>query len=284
MKFWNRQALVVTLCLATMFATGCSSQEDQSREPHAEPSVGPLAPVGSAAEVSLPLEAYKPSPEQKILNARGRDILIADCLRKSGETWGNSEEQFAISVSNRNSLRRETRFGLVAETDAAQFGYHGNPLLRHPPGGQGEVSPAGDKCIKEVTASIAGDKYPSPDDFIKADKLSEEAAARTNNDSRYIAMAQLWTKCMDDKGYDFQSPEDASTDVRWPTEQPTAQEIQAATADVKCKHDVEYLPLVVALRTAYENQLIDASAEALQGVKEYYDRLARLMATILAGK
>lgn len=275
--------LVAVLLLTSVSAFGCSSP-DKHRQPNAvEPPIGQLASIDTVRNVTLPLDTSGLSPDQKLLDVQAEDALIGDCMKRSGAIFEGSSQSTATAIYLYEEKQRESRFGLVDESKAAQFGYHGEPMPDLTKGGQSTSSQAYANCAKEVK-SYMGENAPPAEDFVKVFQLPQEAAARTLNDSRYIAMTKRWAACMHGKGYNFDSPEDAAKDTNWPTDKPTAKELQTATTDVKCKQEVDYLPLVVALRTAYENQLIEENSEALQRVKEYYDRRTKLVADILAGK
>ncbi|MCP2327018.1 hypothetical protein HDA40_005525 [Hamadaea flava] len=273
---------LTAIFLSASVSMGCSSHDQKTQSNVIEPSIGVLAPVSSVSSISLPLDAYRLSSEQKLLDAQAQDLLMSDCMHKAGASLEGESVTYSVAVNEYVQKQRDNSFGLVDESKAQQFGYHGEPMPI-PEEKQYSPSPAMSQCSAEVKQSMA-EKAPSVQDFSKSFRLPDEAVARTRNDSRYLAMARRWSDCMKDKGYVYDSPESAATDSNWPTSNPSASEVQTATADVRCKAETDYLPLVVALRTAYEIQLLEENAEALQRVKEYYDRRTRLVAGILAGK
>ncbi|WP_155374421.1 hypothetical protein [Catellatospora vulcania] len=270
--------IMALIAMGVVALSGCTSPAEPSKPAVVEPSIGSPAAVASVESVALPMDAYGLSADQKILDAHARDLLIRDCMRKAGATWqGNSAATTAAINSNR-AAAKAIRFGLVDSAIAGQYGYHGKPF---PPTEANGARPL-DECVMQAKLKM-GEGAPPAEEFTLSFDLPAQAHARTVNDSRYIAMTERWSACMADKGYQFETPEDAAKDSRWPTETATAKEIQAAVADVKCKKEVGYLDLVVALRTAYELQLIEEHSEVMQRLKEYYDKRVRLVTDMIAG-
>lgn len=275
----NRLTLLFVAC--AFAASGCSPQEQPHTPNAVEPSLGTLAPVASVASVTLPLDTYGLSPEQKLLDTQASDLLIRQCMNKAGEQWQGSGMATSLAIQGELEAQRLSRFGPVDEAVAAQYGYNGKPVPEV--GKEIASSSSHARCAKEVKIKM-GEGAPPAQEFGLLFGLPEEAAARTANDSRYLEMIKRWVSCMSAKGYKFTSPQDASTDSRWPTDKATTKEAQTAVADVKCKQEVNYLSLVVALRTAYENQLIEENSEVLGRLKEYYDRRVKLIADLLSAK
>lgn len=274
----HRIRWIAVSCLILAAASACSASPPTSRTV-AEPAISSLPEVRSAAAVALPLDAYGLSAEQKALDYQARDLIIRDCMRKAGASWSGSTADAGKVLDAFRAADEATRFGLVDESIAGAYGYHGAPGLRPPvDSGKGALA----TCQKEAKLSLA-EGAPPAEDFALSFRLPEEAAARVGNDSRYIAMVAEWRDCMKAAGYQFQSPDDAAKDARWPTDSATQAEITTALADVRCKKDVGYLSLVVALRTAYELQLIEENADAMVRLKIYYaeraKRIERLLGT-----
>ncbi|MFE2035563.1 hypothetical protein ACFXBB_20370 [Streptomyces scopuliridis] len=96
-----------------------------------------------------------------------------------------------------------------------------------------------------------------------------KAMAKLRNDSRFEKVTTAWSDCMDKQGYDFDSPSAARNDKRWANAtQPGKEEISVGVADMRCKQEVNYLGVGIAVESAYENQLIEEDAEILKDAKD----------------
>lgn len=276
-----RQVTSLLLFVAGAGALAACSGATAPGPARGEPPLGDIPVVTSPGSATLPMDAYGITVDQQAMDYRARDMLIRDCLRRAGATgWTGTMADLSHSIDVYKAAARKIRFGLVDEVEAATFGYQGSPELAPPPSIP-NGSPAFDSCSREAKLKLA-EGAPSAEDFILAIRLPRDAAARVSNDSRYQALVEAWRACMKAAGYDFTSPEDAAEDTRWPEDTLSQAEVATAVQDVRCKKQANYLGTVVALRTAYENQLIEENAEAMQRLKTYYEQRSKRIADLVA--
>lgn len=99
--------------------------------------------------------------------------------------------------------------------------------------------------------------------------ISSLARGNASIDSRVEEATDAWSECMADKGFDFDSPQDAGNFpwTRRDTEDGVADaaEIATAVADVDCKLQVNYVGIFSSVERAYQEQLIEERAEELDG-------------------
>ncbi|MBO4207889.1 hypothetical protein [Micromonospora echinofusca] len=114
--------------------------------------------------------------------------------------------------------------------------------------------------------------------------LELEATRRVGNDSRYLGVQRAWSECMRRTGYEYASTADAEADTRWvssvsiTSEEPeravSADEIATATADQRCRTEVNLSGLAIALHSLYQEELIAARHDQLDGVRQLLTRQA----------
>lgn len=275
-----RLGAVALLCVAA--GTACSRQ---SAAPSAtpEPTLTAVPQLRSAADVTLPLDAFTQTPEQRALDYQANDLLVARCMRRGGAQWQGNADERARDISRYIEATNAARFGLVDEAVAAQYGYHKRPglTLSEIGGGKSGVTPS-KECAAEAKLTLGKDA-PSPDDFALAFRLRDEAEARVQKDHRYVDMLEQWRACMRRAGFRYATPGAAAEDPKWQTQSPSTAELATAAADVRCKQETNYLGLTVALRVAYEQQLMEGNAEALQRLKVYYEERSRRVLAVLNG-
>jgi hypothetical protein len=273
-----------------------------------EPSLAPVARLDSTAQVSLPLDAFAPTPEQMLTLQRAQDILTRDCMRRFGLDFATYQRGLATV-----DPLRSRRFAYLDLATAQQMGFH-------PPVDQGNVQRRGqaqqlnatrtptelavlggtnvprgvtkltsyhgqrvppEGCAGEARAKLAGNA-PKVDDSLVF-QLTAQAGQRSEADSRTRAAARTWSACMKKSGYSYSTPVDANNDRKWHTPAPTEPEINAATADAHCLRDVNWLGLEAALNTAYQKVAMEPHAEALSQINKAHEAQLRNAAAAVRG-
>ncbi|HEX4814276.1 MAG TPA: hypothetical protein VFV66_16145 [Nonomuraea sp.] len=221
------------LALLALTAAACSAGE-----PVRQPAPG----VTSPAQLVLPFDAYKTTPEQRAMLGNAHNLLVVRCMRRQGVTIDPPAEDPALiaDVDPGNSRR----YGVVDVEAARRHGYH----LARPPSPDTTASwagklpePARDRlysshgCLDR--ASLALERGASKADWqwlSLQDSLTLEQSAK---DPSVTRAARRWQECMSRAGHSYPAPEAAIADSRWNLEKPavTDDERQTAVADTQCK-------------------------------------------------
>lgn len=304
----TRSAVIAVLAMAVL--GGCSSSGDVGGEP--ELGSVPSPSSFDAAQISTPLDAYLPTPEENYTLKKARVLLVNQCMRQLGypdnpqplgkftgeaylehteflvspiqqvERWGyksppgtetGKQEREAGFTKDVTKIQGQLFTGRVAT-------FNGKPV---PDGGcEGEAlrtltkGAATTQEVKLPDGSAAGagkDGFGEGFAEMVVSSARGKAMAKVRNDSRFEKATTDWSDCMKKQGYTFGSPSAARNDKRWANAtQPGKEEISVAVADMRCKQDVNYLGIGIAVESAYENQLIEEDAEIL---KEAKDKTAR---------
>jgi len=248
-----------------------------------EPELGALPRIESYDDVVFPLDSYHLSPEQRVALARADDILVRDCMRRYGF-------DFELPVRTVNpELEKNRVIGVVDADEAARFGYKPAWFAEHtrrvseakskqekwspemmdvlygdgPSRVNGVDVPVGG-CNAEARQRLGRGTAGGPGDenfVLLLEWMSGELARK---DSRLQAAFANWSDCMREAGYDYQDPWQANGDRAFADEKASAHEIAVATADVACRDEHNVNGIWVAVRSAYQNRLIEANAEALR--------------------
>ncbi|MPZ85275.1 MAG: hypothetical protein GEV28_34770 [Actinophytocola sp.] len=290
-------AVTVAACGVTDASTGVEASTGVGQS---EPELGALPRIGSYDDVVFPLDSYHLSPEQKVTLARADDIQVRDCMRRYGFDFDLPDRAVEPELENRV-------IGLIDKDSAASFGYKPAGFAEHSsrvreakseqtkwsPEMMGVLNGEGPSKVNGVEVPEGGcdaearqhlarntDGKPGDENFvIRLEKMSGEA---TEADSRLKKAFAKWSDCMAEAGFNYRDPWQANGDPAFAEEKASAREVATATADVKCrsKHDVN--GIWVAVRTAYQNRLIEANAEALRQHESAVAEQLRKAADVLA--
>ncbi|MFD6328201.1 hypothetical protein ACFWGI_01320 [Streptomyces niveus] len=300
----TRRAAIAVTAMAVL--GGCSS----SGAGGGEPGLGSVPSPSSfdVAQISTPLDAYLPTPEENYTLKKARVMLVNQCMRQLGypdnpqplgkftgkaylehgeflvapveqvERWGyksppGAETGKQADESSFTKNATKTQGQLLAGRITT---FNGKPV---PDGGcEGEALRTltkGAETAQEVTFPDGSAAGAGKDGFgegfaeMVVSSARGKAMAKVRNDSRFEKVTTAWSDCMDKQGYDFDSPSAANNDKRWAdATQPGKEEIAVAVADMRCKQKVNYLGVGIAVESAYEKQLIEEDAEILKDAKD----------------
>jgi hypothetical protein len=272
-----RRGAIAAVIVATV--ASCSGP-DPEPEVVPEPSLGAIPTVTSVDNVTLPMDAFTQTPQQRTLDYQATDFLVGQCMARSGASYQGDAQTRAAQLSNLTKQQNANRFGLVSEKVAAQYGYHNppDPLAGSTKSGNGGASK---ECVKEAKTTLGTDAPPA-EDFQLSFNVEADARARMQNDSRYKTMIGQWSACMKRAGYTYPTPQTAAEDAAWQgATVASAAELRAAGTDIRCKREVNYLGWLVTLMTAYEQQLMDKNSAVLQRLRTYYDERSRRVLALL---
>jgi hypothetical protein len=140
-------------------------------------------------------------------------------------------------------------------------------------------------CVGEAQRQL-GAEIPADIDVDLVENLAFSAFKRSESDSRIEAATVKWAECMLAVGYQYAAPSEAAGDPRWaePPDHASPAEIAVATADVECKHKVNFGGVWLAVESAYQMQRIEENAERLNELKAWRDGVAAAAARVVAGR
>lgn len=290
-------------------AVGCSSQGGAGStapvavgDPRNQPALGPVQKLTNAEELSLPLDYYRASPQQRVTLLTANNMLIRDCMKRFGFDW------VVQSIPVTNGTGR--RYGISNTADAADYGYNLPPDRRggsQPKQGEftppspaeqtvfsgegprsynGQEIPAGG-CNGEAARKF-GLTEPDYDQLVNAGKLvmdlSLRSEASARSDTRLVAAYTHWSGCMKEAGYDYRTPWDANNDPDFDGDKASKKERATALKDIECRNRFNVAGVNLAVESAYQNRFIEVHAEALRNDKVKLDGRLRLASSIVAGR
>lgn len=268
--------IVVAIAASGMLDTGAGATEG-------EPELGELPHIESYDDVVFPLDSYHLPPEQRIALVRANDILVRDCMRRYGF-------DFELPVRTvEPKLEKNRIIGLVDADEAAQFGYKPawfaeysrrvnktkskqkkwppemmDVLYGNGPSKVNDVAVPEGGCNAEARRHLDENAAGGPEDENFVIRLEGISGELTQKDSRLRAAFARWSDCMREAGYNYHDPWQANNDPAFAEEQVSAHEIAVATTDVACRNKHNVNGIWVAVRSAYQNSLIEANAKALR--------------------
>jgi hypothetical protein len=283
-----------SLLALTIIFGACGSREDAPDQSTGEPEIGPLLAVEDIARFRLPLDDYRAAGRDPELLGSAEYLLVSDCLDRYGLELPPPAD--AAATGSRNARR----YGITDQAQATERGYRGpasaeGPEPTEPPlppaveavvTGRGERSHAGlpvpeGGCIGESRRELSE----GTDQAVEMD-LGERLAVDTwhlsKNDSRVRTAFGAWSACMTKAGYDYADPFSANDDPAFQTPEPSAHEIEVATADVRCKQEADLVTIWGTVETAYQQRTIAQHAEPLAAVRRNLEITETNAATALA--
>jgi hypothetical protein len=314
MKPRTRSATAVMLIAGGLTLAACTPGSG----PEPEPALGPIPVVRTAADIVLPLDAYRFTNEVYTAKVRAQGRLVADCMQRFGVTYPTGPDTLTVGVDVPDfDHLDEHRYGLMDAVSAAERGYGapGQPAEQQPPAKQqaqrrggldltphmlfllsGKTRPefadakampvdangkrlSDDGCAGDSERALAGG--PRVGDLALAQTLATETYHRAENDSRVRAASTAWSTCMSEHGYRYSSIWEPA-DLQWP--RPVGpEEIATAVADVGCKLSTNLAGIWLAVETAYQNREIDRNAQRLADVDRYLKNVGRNSARVVGG-
>jgi hypothetical protein len=255
--------------------------------PAAEPAVGTIAVVRSAAEIVLPLDAYQLTADEQYTVLKASNALGRECMSRFGLRWPTTPPRVG------GEAPVNARRYLVSDAEQVRTqGYHAvDALARHkvlaaaeaklpPPSpeafnvwsGQGERTYAGQPvpaggCAGEATRRLTNNMPVTDPDLVQ--RLQLDTFTRTRTDSRVVAVFAAWSSCMKEHGYAYADPFAANDDQRWQTDKVSDQEITIAMADVACKARTKIVGTMFAVETAYQRRAITDHRAQLDDIRAY---------------
>ncbi|MFD4144070.1 MULTISPECIES: hypothetical protein [unclassified Streptomyces] len=308
----------IALLGALLLATGCSATggPESKGQGGKEPPLDTALTVRTGSDIKLPLDEFHNASISDRDVLRAEDVLMRSCAKRFGYTIPPAKITDEPSKFNANGRR----YGLISADDARTYGYHPSPnhMPDRMPGSDGSADESrrpkgisdeqyslllfgesGDigggakrtaqpkaggipegGCFGEARRKLGQGASKKP--VIDVNVLDEEAFKRTENDSRVREVSQAWVSCMKKAGYAYKGIWEVHEDARWKSPAPTAQERTTAEADVRCKQETRLATVWFQVESAYQNEVLEKHAEAVQATREQYRNESRNAAKVLA--
>ncbi|SFH32898.1 hypothetical protein [Amycolatopsis regifaucium] len=267
----SRLSLVAGVVLVV---AGCAATA-QSAPPPAEP-VPARVDTTDLKRFALPLDAYAPSRAENTAVGKARFAAFKNCMLGFGFDIGQLPE-----IPPETAGVNEFRYGLTDEVKARASGYTAAPPPKPPqpdipPEGRPIASGKGERTYKDKPVpeggcqGEAGRKVAegAAHDERLVLRLGDEAGKQAEADSRVKAAFQAWSACMARAGFDYADPWKPNDNPEFQGQEAGAREIATATADVRCKREVDLVGVWASVEAAYQERKIGENAEALKKVKE----------------
>ncbi|MFI7702882.1 hypothetical protein [Nonomuraea sp. NPDC049480] len=223
--------------LLLISTAGCAADEPM-RQAHA-------TGVRSVAQLVLPFDAYKTTPEQRAVLGNAHNLLVVRCMREEGiSIEPPAEDPATLAATDPGNSRR---YGVVDTEAARRYGYH----LARPPSPDTTASWAGklpkptrhhlygtaaDRgCLDRATLTLERGARKADWPWLSLqDSLTLEQAAKHPS---VTGAVKRWEACMSQAGHSYPAPEAAIADSRWNLEERTVTEDERLTAiaDTHCK-------------------------------------------------
>lgn len=299
---WRARVRGLCCSLGALGVVACGSSGAGPGD-EGEPQLTSPLVVTDMNTFSLPLDSYRFQPANLSLTRKADSVLVDQCLRRFG-----FDPPPPTVIPTSTGTGNGQLFGIVDEERAKTRGYHGpvqqpedvaeaerdqerwTPAMRAVATGQGQSTHGGQAvpeggCYGEASRELA-EGSPAPANEQLGDELSAQAHTRAQQDSRVRKAFTEWSACMNRAGYDYTEPSNANNDPRWWTDRNTStpDEIAVATADVRCKREVNLISRWATVETAYQKRLLDRNAEALAMIKRSFEARERNAAAVLAGQ
>jgi hypothetical protein len=290
-----RQAIAGILTLACLASAGCAAQEAPAPKNRI---------VATEGDLVLPLDAYDLVPDRRAVVQTARYRLIEQCLSDFGLRFPGHDTSPVHYPRNAAYLgwlgaKQVRKFGYtgppgqVVEQDAAVSGIRGYTI---PPEQEavhtGIVAEAGGRAVPDGgcdgaaqrvlngdARSADGKTRAAPHEYKQLYVFMDDAAQLAHRDPRIGDVDAAWANCMRTAGFGYTTPTSAERDPRWAGRlgadswhPSSSDEIEVATADEKCRLDVDYSGVKRVVLGEAQRELIAEKEPEL-------DRLRDLLAT-----
>ena len=303
-RSWGIAVVTVAGLVPAALLTGCGPASTPDPAALPVPAVTAVPSPASAVGLVLPLAAYQLSADQQRFVNRADLALVIQCMRRVGFS------QFSLGDGPADTKPIDAmsrRYALVTDpATAAAYGYHlpadvspgrsssptpseserialtgnpdGSPGLSARSGVtvNGQAVPVGG-CYGEASRAMA---FNATVDTALPDRLGFTSYDRSRGDERVRTATAAWSACMKEHGYAAADPVGATTGLSMAGVAAPA-EIQQAVTDVGCQRASNLVGVWFAVESAYQRQLIDVNAEALNAVRHELDENVRNATRVL---
>ncbi|MER5628770.1 hypothetical protein ABT061_47925 [Streptosporangium sp. NPDC002544] len=294
--------------LAVIGATGCSAAREDK-------AVSAISAPRTAADLTLPLDAYDlPAADRKIVD-KARFMMLADCTRKFGV------ELKALPLPAQPEEHKNAGYlAWLGDRQVEKYGYTGPPAQLLESAGftgysisdeqaivlngrrrnfHGKALPVGgctgrtEALLGQGSLELLGGRAARVREEQDLFMLADDASQSAYTDPRIRDAEQVWSNCMKEKGFDYPNPEAAVGDPRWGYNaandhnlkpQGTPEEIATATADTTCRMDTNYYGARQAAYRDSQNRIIAKNQDRLNRIKIINQAQIKNARTFLMGE
>ncbi|NEB41502.1 hypothetical protein [Streptomyces sp. SID14515] len=284
------------VCLPLLLVAGCggdgAGRSDESGTK--APPVGRVQKLLATDQVSLPVEPYLLSPDQRLQLLKAHDVLTVRCMERFGFDHPRPVRQKDPGIPDRLAL---WRYGANDPADVEINGYtRGNKRVpraadkgqepsagsltvltgsegseKFGPGGQtvnGKKVPK-HGCFGEANKALTGSAERVADDSETVVNANIDSVFKAAEDPRVTAVFKQWSACMKKEGFAYATPLEPLNDPAWDRNVTASQEeIAVAVADVRCKKQYNVVGVWNAVDVAYQKQYIEAKPETFAEVRK----------------
>ena len=273
------------------------------------PAVAQTPVIDRIDGLSLPIEAYLPTPGQQRTMFAAMTEATNECMR----SFGFAGDEITPGVADTPLLAH--RYGVTDPAAAARYGYHAAPEERT--GGTKQVAAGApvsaaeslvldgfpDDRARDAANTHNGRQVPpggctgearrrtktealdraDPDDLVR--NIAVASLKQSETDARVVEVFRKWSDCMAAAGYQYKIPvgmadDDPELAASFNSATASAKEIQLAVTDVGCKQRNNVVGVWFAVESAYQKVLIQQNQERLTQVRTALDDAARTAASI----
>jgi hypothetical protein len=270
-------------------------------------TVPPVPAAGSAAPVSLPIDAYVQTEVQQEDTLSTASAQVAQrCMTAAGFSFpivppSNNEALLNQFFEHQNagltSLALARTYGFQQPpstaklfsdkpqqqlpTYAAEQRKHGtawaSALVGEVPGMRPGTPPLG--CARAANTLLFGNFNGSLTGGVP-DSIEGGAIKWTDSDPHVLAAERTWSACMAGHGQTYTSVADLERGRTW-TNPPTPAEVRVAVADVRCNQQANLANTYLTVEAAYQRALIGENQADLQQLQASYATLQQRAAQVL---
>lgn len=285
MRLGRYSAVLALGCGAAVL--GCSSGNVN------EPTIGVVPVTVDPSEVVLPLDAYTFGAEEHQTVSLAAWQLIADCVDRFGDRYTASKPSTDTEALPHFAVSHARRYGLASVESAMVNGYRAPQELpglttkggwdptpeeltlvrgaSRPPiplDVDGNALPDGG-CLAEANRQLGSDDLADQFHYPFPDLLGAQTHDLAEEDSRVRVAMRDWSACMERSGYQYRDVWEPINRA-WPTPM-SDEEVNTATADVLCKHEVNLVGIWSTVEAAYQAQAIEQHRDELDALREQLD-------------
>ncbi|WP_420711037.1 hypothetical protein [Streptomyces sp. NRRL F-2580] len=284
-----RSATILTLVVFGAVA-GCSPSSTSGGSQPLRSAPARAFNEADPATWTLPMEGYLPSDDERSQVAKAKNLLIGDCMKKAGYgQWRPAPELPKMGPKTLTDWRYGIHDGELAKRrgykpdEAEQAAYDAAVNVGAVDGtsAEGPDGKALQVCIGEARTKLGGNPATYGEE---AQKLGNEAFARSKEDLKVVAAFQAWSSCMKEQGYDYKQPLDASDDQRFGGRDVTAEEIATATADISCRNRTHVAKIWWEAESKLQTAALEKNAETLEKARKDLDASVKAVADVLSGE
>ncbi len=298
-----KRSASIALLLITCCACAADPPEDRPSDSTRAPSAGTAPKLTSAAHLTLPIESYMFSDDQRRRIVAAKEQVIGACMKRYGLPYEEASQSTSFQPESMTALR----YGISSASEGALRGYRpegsemtataeethtAEPASKKATEvlqGTGKVfeyknhSVPKDGCIGESRRALHDtEKDGGGGDAEISNGINAASWDYSYKSGEVRAVIKEWSACMKAEGFRYSDPMAANNDPEWKkSETATAKEKQVASADAECKKKYNVVGVWYASDKTYQQRLIAENGKELEAVRQRIRTQLRLAGKIL---